>query len=63
MTTHHGTAGHYLVNANSLAWAVASPTNVDRTLDLNSIILSLASETSFLVYRSICLMTQSHMSP
>lgn len=63
MTTPHSTAGHYFVNANSLAWAVASPANADRTWDFNSIILPLASETSFLVYRSVCLMTQSHMSP
>lgn len=29
MTTPHRTAGHYLVNANSLACAVVSPTTVD----------------------------------
>lgn len=53
MTTPHSTAGHYLVNANSLACAVVSPTNVDHMLDSTSINLSLASETSFIVYRSV----------
>lgn len=57
------TTPHYLVNANNQAWAAASPANVDPMLGFNSVILSLASETSFLVYRSVCLMTQSHMSP
>lgn len=63
MTIPHSTARHYLVNANSLVWAVTSPANADRMLNFNSIILFFASETSFLVYRSLCLMTQSHMSP
>lgn len=62
MTNPHSTAGHDLVNANRLAWAVASPTNADRMLDFNSI-TSPASETSLLVCRSVCLMTHSHMSP